>query len=336
MTETRRAAETADGRALPQRSLVIPEPAPMTNEKAPFPKLSAHPAAAYLGSLAPLSRRTQTSALAALARRLGHADTLVCPWHELTYAHTTTLRADLAAAYAPATANRLLTALRRVLRECWRLGLMDREVAERASDLRPITSTTLPTGRALAAPELAALLAACEDTTDAGLRDAALIGLLYATGMRRSEAAALALADYAASSGALRIRHGKGDKARIVYAASARDVLAAYLAARGAEPGPLIVRSRRGGALTRERISDQAVADIVRKRATLAGIAHVTPHDLRRTCISDLLDAGADIATVQQLAGHADPATTARYDRRGERAKERAAGLLTLPHGRVS
>jgi site-specific recombinase XerD len=74
----------------------------------------------------------------------------------------------------------------------------------------------------------------------------------------------------------------------------------------------------------------QSIYNALAKRARLAGIRDVTPHDGRRSFISNLLNAGADIANVQQLAGHSSIQTAARYDRRGEQAKAHAAALGSL------
>ena len=79
-------------------------------------------------------------------------------------------------------------------------------------------------------------------------------------------------------------------------------------------------------------MTSQALYYVLGKRAELAGVQEVTPHDMRRTFISNLLDLGADLSLVQQLAGHATPATTARYDRRPERARQQAFALLTVPY----
>jgi len=294
-----------------------------------------HPAAIYLTRLAPGSRRTMRAALTTIAGLLtdGAADCFALPWHLLRYPHTQAVRAMLAARYAPATTNKHLAALRGVLAEAWRLGLMDGADYQRAVDLPSVRGGTLPRGRALTPGELRALFAVCADGAPAGMRDAAILAVLYGGGLRRAEVVSLDMSDYHAETGALTVRHGKGDKARIVYlTGGGKDAVAAWIARRGNAVGPLFLPINKGGTITPRRMSDQAVLALVRRRAARAGVGHFSPHDLRRTFISDLLDAGADIATVQKLAGHASVATTGRYDRRGEHAKQRAAALLHVPY----
>lgn len=75
-------------------------------------------------------------------------------------------------------------------------------------------------------------------------------------------------------------------------------------------------------------LTGEAVRQLLRRRAFAAGVPAMSPHDLRRTYAGDLLDAGADLPAVQQLLGHASPATTSRYERRGDRARRAAAERL--------
>lgn len=316
----------------PAAPLAVVTPDSITRDSTPA--LDQNPAAVYLAALTKGSRRTMRSALDTVAQLLGHADALSCPWHLLGYQHAAALRSLLQERYAPATANRLLAALRRTLEEAWRLGLMTAEEYKRAADIKIVKAETLPAGRALAGNEVAALLDACAaDSTPAGVRDAAIIAVLVGTGLRRSELVALDVRDYTPSDGALKVRSGKGRKDRIVYVAGgAVTALGDWLTVRGMDAGALFVRAMRGGHIGSARMTDQAVRVILEKRQKEAGVVAFSPHDLRRTNITSLLDAGADIATVQKLAGHKDPATTGRYDRRGEASKQQAAALLDIPH----
>jgi site-specific recombinase XerD len=256
-------------------------------------------------------------------------------WAALRYQHTQAIRWKLAETRSPAGVNKILAALRGVLREAWRLGLMDAETYHRAVDLPGVRGVRLPTGRGLIRRERQRLFVACaKDATAVGRRDAALIAVLYGGGLRRSEVTALDLGDYKPETTELRVRSGKGQKDRLCYVTDgAKSAVDTWLTARGNAPGPLFwPADGRGRPLVNRRMTDQAVLLLLRRRAAQAKIAAFTPHDLRRSFISDLLDAGADMVTVQKLAGHANVQTTARYDRRGEEAKKRAAELLRVPY----
>ena len=262
----------------------------------------------------------------------GRADAETLTWAHVRYPHAAAVRSALAERYAPAMANKALAALRGVLKEAWRLGLLAAEDYHRAVDLPRVRGETLPAGRSLASGELRALFDTCRDGTPGGARDAALLAILYGGGLRRAEAVALDLSDYDREAGALAVHRGKGGKARKAYLPQGgQAAMDAWLAARGDAPGPLLCPVHKGGQVDLRAMTAQAVLYAVRRRAKRAGIARFSPHDLRRTFVGDLLDAGADIATVQKLAGHASVQTTARYDRRGEVTKRKAALLLHVP-----
>ncbi len=254
------------------------------------------------------------------------------PWWRLTYADGMAVRQALVARYQPATVNKILSTLRGVLKQSWALGLIDADSYQRAASVPNVRASKLPAGRALEMPEIVQLFNSCtSDASPKGTRDAAMLTVLYGCGLRRGEVARLNVADIDLEDGAILV-HGKGNKERRVYLSDAGcQYLAAWLNARGEVPGPLFCPIRQTGEVRRTRLRGSCIAYILRKRQQQAGVDHFSAHDLRRSNVSHLLSAGVDVFTVQQLAGHANPATTARYDRRGEQAKRQAVQSLDIP-----
>ena len=181
-----------------------------------------NPALVYLARLAAGSRPAMSGALDTAARILssGAVSGVDFPWQQLRYQHTAALRAALLnKGAAPATVNKTLSAVRGVMKEAWRLGLMTAEDYARAADVKTVKQDRLPAGRALNPRELAALFQECaKDPLPTGRRDAALMAVLYGAGLRRAEAEALNLADFDTETGALTVHGGKGNKDRIAYA----------------------------------------------------------------------------------------------------------------------
>jgi integrase/recombinase XerD len=165
---------------------------------------------------------------------------------------------------------------------------------------------------------LAALLDAPDVSTPSGLRDAAVLELLYATGARVSEVASLSLGDIDASGAQVRLM-GKGSKERIVplHTEALRRVDAYMRAGRGAfhprsDEGAVFL-NRRG-----TRLSDGGIRRMMRRYMdALGGAAGLTPHALRHTFATHLLEAGADLRSVQELLGHVALSTTQIYTHLG-------------------
>jgi site-specific recombinase XerD len=167
--------------------------------------------------------------------------------------------------------------------------------------------------RALNTAEMDALLSVADQSTEVGLRDAALIELMYAGGGRVSEIAALTCADLKLDR-LLVLVHGKGGKDRYLpLHPLAADILSEYV--RTARP---VLKPRDTTAVflsTRGRpLSPDAIRRIVRARAREAGITRtVTPHMLRHSFATDLLNEGASLRVIQELLGHANLSTTQIY-----------------------
>ena len=290
-----------------------------------------NPATIYLASLAPSGRRAIKGRLQSIANMFSCPfDSM--PWHELRYEHMEAIRANLQETkLAPSTINMTLYALRGVAKSAFNLGLMSAENYARLCNVKPVRGERVPVGRALSVGEIGALLDTCAGTS-IGIRDAAIISIMYACGLRRDEIVSIDLNSYTTETGELKVK-GKGNKERLLYVDNgALDALNDWLSIREDSEGSLFNPILKGGKIQDRKMTDQAIYNLLLNHSKQAGIARFSPHDLRRSFISELLDRGADVVTVQQLAGHASVQTTANYDRRGERAKKKAIGLLHVPY----
>jgi integrase/recombinase XerD len=202
---------------------------------------------------------------------------------------------------------------------------------------RPRLPAALP--KALSEPEVETLLAAVRGDDPSSRRDRAILELLYATGLRISELAGLAIGDVDLDAMVL-LAFGKGSKERLVpFGRHAAAALAAWLGPGGR---PVLVAARppeRGDAaalflsVRSRRMSRQAIWDVVHRHAAAAGLAHkVSPHVLRHSFATHLLDHGADVRVVQELLGHASITTTQIYTKVSQ---ERLRAVYEQAHPRA-
>ena len=211
---------------------------------------------------------------------------------------------------SPATIHRKSACLRSFYRHLRRDGLLDTDPTATLS--APRRARKLP--QVLTRGEIEKLLSQPRGTDPAALRDRALLELMYACGLRASEAIGLELMDVDVEESVLRAR-GKGSKERIVPIGQAALKALRHYLERGRpglvkdSPEANLFVNFRGGKLTR-----QGLYKIVRRHAVSAGLAdRMSPHTLRHTFATHLLAGGCDLRSVQEMLGHADVSTTQLY-----------------------
>jgi integrase/recombinase XerC len=218
------------------------------------------------------------------------------------------VRAWLASLHArgldPVSVGRKLAAVRSLYRFLARRGVVRRNPAREVQAPRPARKlvTFLPADEAAAVVDARGLAGAARD------RDVAVLEMLYATGLRVSELAGLDLDALDRDTRTVRVL-GKGSKERMVpYGAPAARALDAYLGRRAARGGPVFVNHRGG------RLGVRSIHTIVRRAVRAAGVTRrVSPHTLRHSFATHLLDHGADLRMIQELLGHSRLSTTQRY-----------------------
>ena len=158
------------------------------------------------------------------------------------------------------------------------------------------------------------------DETLRGRRDLAILSVLYGAGLRRAELTHL---DFDHIDGNRLMVFGKGRKWRTTkLGMDAAAALERWLVVRGTTPGALFLPIHRSGTLRQRRLSTEAVARIVARRAQIAGVGELRPHDLRRALATRLLETGVDVLLVQRILGHRSVATTQIYDCRIDSASQ--------------
>jgi integrase/recombinase XerD len=226
------------------------------------------------------------------------------------------------------TANRRLTVFKRYFR--W--AVRERLVAADPTLRLQAAKQPLRVPKTLSEAQVEALLAAPDVDTALGLRDRAMIELMYASGLRVSELVLAKTVHLAMAEGVMRVL-GKGARERLVpFGAEAHEWLRRYLAdARpqilSGQASDALFVTRRGGGMTR-----QMFWTLVKRHARAAGIhAPLSPHTLRHAFATHLLNHGADLRAVQMLLGHADISTTTIYT---HVARERLRQLHAAHHPR--
>ncbi len=248
---------------------------------------------AYLGSLSPRSRLTVQERLRAVARMMEVPYEQVV-WHELRAHHVEWIRQALTErGVAPSTINVTLSALKGIARRARNLNLMSSDEYDQIRDVRGAKGERELAGRSATAGEIEALVRAClRDRSPSGVRDVAMLGVLYMGGIRHAQLAGLQLSDYIVDPPTLKVR-GKGNKHRAVpLTTAAAAAVDDWLRIRGDFSGALFVPLTQKGVVAGTSMTGRAISKMLLKRVGQAGVEPLSPHDFRRTFIVTCTNCG--------------------------------------------
>lgn len=313
---------------------------PAAHAAAVGPAASADPAqnagVLYLLTLGTKQSREKVKRLLnAVAQEFGYANLAECEWGKMRAVHILAKKAKMEQeGKAPATINLLVSVLKGVAKQAWSLDQMsdhDKAVILSLKGARG-SRASASEGRALEPNESSKLFGSCDIDTTHGLRDALVIALGIASGLRRTEIASIQIKDLDEEAGLIRVI-GKGNKLRNIYPSeTVWSLIRRWRIIRG-EGGcsNLFCAIRKGDHLiTAKPISGNSVYQILRRRGTAAGVRNFTPHDMRRTFATRMFESGADINIVRKALGHSSILTTQRYDKRGEEQVRNFATLIKV------
>jgi integrase len=294
---------------------------------------------AYLDSLSPTGRKAMTALLKQATRLLDYqGDPESFAWHQLDFAQVQSVRSLLLELeYSTNTINTLLSALKGVAKTAFQLGHMNSDTLLRLQQVKVVRGNSSRNARSLSHLDVRELLQACESHRHITRqrRDSCILMLGINAGLRAAELCALNLNDIDLRTGKIVVRKGKGRKRRELYVSpSTLTHLKQWLRHRhyseGDQETPLFVPLTKNGGLMEKRLSQRGLGYLVKVLHQKARVEPFTPHDLRRTFITQLLEQGTDLNLVRQLAGHNDISTTVRYDKRNHQWLKHASQNLRI------
>jgi integrase/recombinase XerD len=298
-----------------------------------------NPAEVYLNSLdSGVSRRNCKFALDNLCQRLGAKNSALFNWSNVNYTTLLHLKRILSDdKLSPTSVNHYLTLFKGACLNAWRLDMIDTDTYMRIKDVKRLKGRTVPKGRTLSIQEIRSLINNQHGTSnEIALRDSAIIATCYGGGLRRSELTSLKTNRY--HDGALTVT-GKGNIQNIVYLPDfAKFLLNAWreklnknaaFSEEKTESLPIFPHVKSSGFISTKPLSPRTIGDIIERRRIACKVAPFTPHDLRRTYATNLIEQGVDLFTVQKMMRHAGIETTRIYDMRA--ANVQAGAIKKLP-----